>query len=130
MSMFERMGYTGPLPLVIGLVSAALAGMVGLGTYGYLRDKKRWGTWKAGAGAGAIGVGVGAGLSLLTSYIAPAATAGLSMRRISGIEMRQLRGITMQRVGLLSANKISQAPFVVAGLTAERLGLGCSGCGL
>ena len=121
MGIFERMGFPGPIAFGITMVSAALAGMVGLGTYGYLRDKKRWGTWKAGMGAGALAMGVGAAASLATSYLKGTSTAGLSMRRIGMI--------SANKIGLLTAKQVGAMPTVVAGLTAERLKGGCASCG-
>jgi hypothetical protein len=134
------MGFPGPIAFAVAIVSAGLAGMVGLGTYSYLRDKKRWGGWKAGLGAGAIAAGVGAGLRLGLSFIPTGATSGLGMitmrdmhgiemNRLRGIEMQRLRGVVMNPVRGVTMNQIGAMPFVTAGVTATRLsGVGC--CGL
>lgn len=122
MGIFEKMGYPGPVAFAITMVSAALAGMVGLGTYGYLCDKKRYGTWKAGAGAGLVAAGVGAAAHLATSYLQGTQTAGFTMKRV-GL-------LAAQPLGMLTAKQVGAIPTVVAGLTAERLkGGACTGCG-
>lgn len=124
MNLWQRMGYPGAIGFVGAFVAAGIAGMVGLGSYGHLRTKKRWSTWKAGAGAGAIGAGVGAGVSLIMSFMPAGGTAGMglvSMQPARGLSMRRIRGM-----GLLTSQRIGQMPTVVAGLTAERLG--CPGC--
>ena len=46
------------------LAGSTLAGVLGYGTYGYLRDKG-WSTWKAGAVTGLIGGGLGVAVALL-----------------------------------------------------------------
>jgi hypothetical protein len=119
------MGYSSPIGLVSAIVSAGLASMVALGSYGYLRDRKRWGYWKAGAGAGAVAAGVGAGIHLAMSFFGNGGTAGLglvSMRpAMRGLTMRRLRG----NYGLLTSQQIGAMPTVVAGVTAEMLSGGC-----
>jgi len=127
MTLWNRMGYPGAIPFIGAVVAAGIAGMIGLGSYGHLRQKKRWSTWKAGAGAGAIGVGVGAGLSMLMSMVPGGGTAGMglvSMQPARGLQMRRIRGM-----GLLQSQRIGQIPTVVAGLTAERLA-GCASCSM
>jgi len=123
MDIFGRMGYPGPVGFAVAVLSAGLAGMVGLGSYGHFRQtKKKWSPWKAGFAAGAVAMGVGAAAQLATSYIA----GGTST---SGVTMRRIGLISAQQTGLLTAKKVGAVPTIVAGLTAERLQGGCSGCG-
>jgi len=50
------------------LAGGTLAGVLGYGVYGALRDRG-WSTWKAGAVTGLIGGGLGAGAMLLGNKV-------------------------------------------------------------
>ena len=55
------------------LGASVVSGLLTYGTYGYLTDKKKWSSWKAGAAIGAISGGLGLAAVLAGAY----PTAGL-----------------------------------------------------
>jgi hypothetical protein len=96
---------------VMTTLSLALAGMVtgllSLGVYGKLRDKK-WGPWSAGAAAGALGGligGIGSWIALPRILDMGAPTSGLVIDPMNGLGQIQ----------------VTQMPKIVAGLTMSRL---------
>ena len=108
--------------LTIGLTSV-LSGILGLGTYGALRDRE-WSSWTAGALVGALG----GGLSLLAlSQMPGSQIAGIFTSQVGAMPGRwgprggmTLSGLTAQRLRGLQAERLR-------GLTAERIGR-CGTC--
>jgi hypothetical protein len=115
------MGHAGPVGFASSVLAAGIAAMVGLGLYGYFREKKRYGYWKAGFASGAAAAGVGAALHLGLSFLPSGPTAGL-------VSMQPVRGLEMQRLGLLSSQRIGAMPTVVAGLAMSKIRGGCLYC--
>jgi len=68
-----KVGIAGSLMVV---AASVLTGLLSFGTYGYLKKKKKWSSWKAGAATGAITGAISvAGLVLMGT--AASASAGL-----------------------------------------------------
>jgi len=97
--------------MVIG--ASTISGLLGYGTYGYLKDKKKMSSWKAGAVTGAIGGLVG-GLAVLIGV-----TPGL------GAVMVQPKKLQPASVATQTPDLGSQFGAIVM----NRL-YGCSACGI
>ncbi|MHC4643881.1 MAG: hypothetical protein ACYTBJ_00165 [Planctomycetota bacterium] len=54
---------------------SALTSMLSFGTYGYLREKKKYSSWKAGATTGLITGGIGLATAFVVSRFAPTQVA-------------------------------------------------------
>ena len=111
--------------MIVG--ASTLGGLLGYGTYGYLKDKKRWSSWKAGAATGAIG-GVAAAVLTLVGVGASEQTVGQlpsagPRRDGSGMGLRRNFG----RGGCVPPLGRGQIPSFGA-LVVNRL-YGCSACG-
>ena len=100
-------------------VAGAISGLLSFGVYGWLRESKKWSTWKAGAVTGVLGGLAGwgmflanaartigtlepamSGLSGLTVTEAPENIAGLTMSKLSGLTMSQLSGLQVNGMNL------------------------------
>lgn len=103
----------------LGVGSAVFAGMANgvlmLGTYGYLRDKKKMGSWGAGAVAGAIAAAVGVTLYFVTKSI----TEKIVMEDVPGAK-QAFGGLVVDNLGMMTAQRLSGLPQIGM-LTAQEL---------
>lgn len=101
--------------MVVG--ASVLTGLLTYGTYGYLKDKKRMSSWKAGAITGAITGGVSLlGLIVMGQMGAGSPAAGLgavaSRPLFPDVRLRQRYPSMYKQFGALVVNKLN----------------GCGGC--
>jgi hypothetical protein len=99
--------------IILGtVVGGALAGTLSYGTYGYLREKKKYSSWKAGAATGAIG----GGLSVLALLVA----GKLGTNSMGNLLINQ------PGLGRLPNIRLSDLPANIGYVAAEKLG--CPTC--
>ena len=112
----KGMSIIGMLVVVAG---GALAGMLGYGTYGYLKDTKRWSSWKAGAATGAIGGVMGlASLMLLGSDLQQGAASLFPSTSSVGALMQ----MPLNRV------RLNTIPRIVNASVGKAISIGCPSC--
>jgi len=80
------------------MATATLSGLMSYGTYGYLKDKKKWSSWKAGAATGLIG-GALASIAMLVS----------GKKLATGNPLVKFPS-TSQQLGVLVLNRLSGCP--------------------
>lgn len=105
------------------LLGSALAGTLGYGTYGYLKETKGMSSWKAGAATGTIGGAIG----ILSMYILNAMGT-----RVPGVADQNTSGYVINKLGAFSEmplyqprlNTLPRVVTATAGYAIERL----SGC--
>ena len=109
-----KVGIAGPA-MILG--ASVLTGLLSYGTYGYLKDKKKWSSWKAGAATG----GITGALSVLGLYLMGAA-AGEPVAALGATGIHK----TLPNVGLRKRFPSMYRQF--GALVVNKLN-GCSACG-
>lgn len=113
-------------PTLVHVAAGALSGVLSFGLYGYFRDKKRWGYWKAGAAAGAVGAAIGSLGWLSQRYFdGDSAMGGLTVEPLSGITIdsipRSIAGLTISKLSGLQVNGLGLDDLQIGAVAVDPL---------